>query len=94
MPALAPETTTASVPDVTLASTAGVPTEAVTAFRAGVPHWTLERPGVITKLAQAMGVDEGLIRANHTLAKSAALGQRRHAGAGPNNFGGSFPSIR
>jgi hypothetical protein len=92
---LAKETFTSAQPDATLASTAGVPVQAVTALRAGVPSWQLERPGVIDALAKATGADAALIRSNMRRAKAIATGLRAHGSTGPATFPGqTYPSLR
>lgn len=90
---LAPETTTASQTDAELAVAAGVPEIAITSFRAGIPHWSLERPGVAEAIAREVGVDIQLFRATIRKAKLEATTARRTT-QGPAGFGGSFSSIR
>lgn len=93
MSALLPESTTSSLTDSELATAAGVPEIAVEKFRAGIPHWSLERPGVMNALAAEIGADPQQFRATFERAKLAAVTQRRTT-AGPAGFGGSFTSIR
>lgn len=95
MSALAPETFSAvqSTPD--LAASAGVHEDAVAAFRAGVPSWRLEQPGVIDAIARVTGTDANMIKANLSAAKVKAQGQRAHASGGPATFPGqTYPSLR
>lgn len=95
MSGFAPETYSAGLTSPELASTAGVPEEAVTAFRTGTPSWKLERPGVIEKLASATGADPNAIRANLKAAKAKSYGLRAHGVQGPRTFAGqTYPSIR
>lgn len=77
----------------TLAATAGVTLQAVESFRSGVPHWSLEQPGVITAIANATGLDAQQIRAAIKAAKSRATVIRGHAGSAL-PFGSAYPSIR
>lgn len=90
---LFPETATAELTDTELATTAGVPEIAITMFRAGIPHWSLERPGVAEALAPAIGIDPQQFRAEVRKAKLESTTARRTT-AGPAGFGGSFTSIR
>lgn len=95
MSGFATETFSAATATPDLALTAGVHEDAVTAFRAGVPSWRLEQPGVIESLAKATGTDANLIRANVSAAKVKAQGQRAHATGGPATFPGqTYPSLR
>lgn len=80
----APESTAAAaMTDSELAGVAGIPTVAVTSFRAGIPHWQLERPFVMQKLATAIGADLGQMRANFTKAKKSGFMTRGHSTEGP-----------
>ena len=80
--------------DATIAAAAGVPSIVVASFRAGIPHWGLERPGVLRDLAKAMGFNEDEARANFSRSKAATFTPRMQAGTAPTTFGGAFPSIR
>lgn len=93
--ALAPETFSASQTDAQLAAVAGVPEEAVRAFRRGVPHWSLDGYRVVDSLATATGNDPGAVRAALSSAKARALGLRAHGIQGPRTFPGqTYPSMR
>lgn len=95
MSSLAPESTTSSLSNADLATSAGVEEEAVAAFRSGVPSWRLERPGVIDAIALATGNDANLIRANLGAAKAKSYGLRAHGTSGPATFPGqTYPSLR
>lgn len=91
--ALAAETATAALSDTELATNAGVPEIAITSFRAGIPHWSLERPGVADAIAREVGIDVQQFRATIRKAKLEATTARRTT-QGPTGFGGSFSSLR
>jgi hypothetical protein len=83
-----------AIDDATLAATAGVETIAVTSFRSGSPHWTLERPGVLLAICNTVGADIRAARASFSAAKTRATTRRGHGSAFSGDFGHTWPSIR
>lgn len=87
--------TTVGLSDAALATLAGVEEVAITYYRSGLPHWKLERPGVMAKIASATQTDLNQLRANFNKAKTQAAGSRGHAAAGPGGFPGQiWPSFK
>jgi hypothetical protein len=86
---------TVGLSDSALATLAGVSESVITHYRAGLPHWTLERPGVMAAIATATQTDLNLMKANFDKAKTRAAGLRGHGTAGPGGFPGQiWPSFR